>query len=121
MAVCRQCNGSGEERYEEDGRDVTDACYHCGTTGTVDEDTDFRDRLSSVASTIAYQLESEYRRAVNDDDEGDGYDLGGYENGLMPYDYFRTRVWDRTYDIAEKLSALPINDQELLVAWNEYE
>jgi len=121
MAVCRNCQGSGEDRYEEDGHDVIDACYHCGTTGVVDEDTDFRDRLSSVASTLAYQLESEYRRAVNDDDEGDGYDLGGYENGLMPYDYFRTRVWDRTYAIAEKLAELPINDQELLVAWNEYE
>ena len=121
MAVCRKCNGEGRERYEEDGRDVVDACYHCGTTGTVDEETDFRDRLHNVAGTIAYHLECEYRDAANNDPDGDGYDLGGYENGLQPWDYFRCRVWDRTAEIGEKLAALPINDQQLLVAWSEYE
>lgn len=121
MATCRECQGSGRTVYDEDDRRVEDACYHCGTTGSVDEETDFRDRLSAVASTIAYQLESDRRRAINDDPDGDGYDLGGYENGLMPHDYFRCNVWARTYEIAEKLSSLPISDQELLVAWNEYD
>jgi hypothetical protein len=98
---------------------VTDACYHCGNTGEVDEETDFHDRLMSVAYTLAYQAESEYRQAVNSDPDGDGYDLGGYENGLMPFDYFRTRVWDRQYSIAEELSKLDRTMQEVLVAWNE--
>jgi hypothetical protein len=116
MPTCRQCNGTGREVYDEDDRRVEDACYHCGTTGKVDEDTDFHDRLSAVASTLAYQLESERRIAINNDPDGDGYDLG-----LMPHDYFRCNVWDRTYEIAEQLAALPISDQEFLVAWHEYE
>jgi len=121
MPDCRQCQGTGREVYDEDDRRVEDACYHCGTTGKVDDDTDFRDRLSAVASTLAYQIESDYRKWVNDDPDGDGYDLGGYENGLMPGDYFRCNVWTRGYEIAEKLSQLPISDQEFLVAWNEYD
>lgn len=120
MPDCRQCHGTGREVYDEDDRRVEDACYHCGNTGKVDDETDFRDRLSAVASHLAYQQESERRKAINDDPDGDGYDLGGYENGLMPGDWFRCNVWDRTYEIAEKLAALPISDQEFLVAWNEY-
>lgn len=98
---------------------MRDSCYHCGETGQVDSETDFHDRLFSVAGTLAYQKESEYRKAANEDPDGDGYDLGGYENGMMPHDYFRTRVWDRQYEIAQELAALPREDQELLVAWNE--
>lgn len=119
MAICSRCQGEGEETYDEDGRTVTDVCYHCAGSGKVDDETDFHDRLLSVASAIAYVMESDYRRAVNSDPEGDGYDLGGYENGMMPYDYFRSQVWNRSYDVAEKLSAMSQADQELLIAWNE--
>lgn len=119
MPDCSRCHGEGEETYDEDGRTVTDVCYHCAGSGKVDDDTDFHDRLQSVASTIAYVMESDYRRWVNSDPDGDGYDLGGYENGMMPYDYFRSRVWDRTYDIAEKLADMSRADQEFLIAWNE--
>lgn len=121
MPTCRQCNGSGREVYDEDDRRVEDACYHCGTTGRVDEDTDFHDRLNAVASVLAYQQETERRIAINNDPDGDGYDLGGYENGLMPGDWFRCNVWDRASVIAVALAAMPISDQEFLVAWNEYE
>jgi hypothetical protein len=121
MAKCSRCQGQGEETYDEDDRRVTDVCYHCAGSGQVDDDTDFHDRLESVASSIAYVMESDYRRAVNSDPDGDGYDLGGYENGMMPHDYFRCNVWDRTADIAQELVELPRVDQELLIAWNEYE
>jgi hypothetical protein len=120
MQPCSRCQGEGEETYEEDGRIITDVCYHCAGSGKVDDDTAFHDRLYSVASSIAYSQESEYRKACNNDPDGDGYDLGAYENGMMPSDYFRSRVWDRTYDIAEKLSEMSQADQEFLVAWNEY-
>jgi hypothetical protein len=32
----------------------------------------------------------------------------------------RCRVWERTPEIAEKLLAMSKEDQEFLVAWNEY-
>ena len=119
MQKCGRCFGSGRETYDEDGRTVTDSCYHCAETGMIDDDLAWHDRLYDVAGALAYQQESEYRRACNDDPDGDGYDLGGYENGMMPHDYFRTRVWSREPEILEKLRTLPINQQELLVAWNE--
>ena len=124
MAKCSQCQGEGEVWEPEDGHPqggVYDVCYHCGGEGTVDEETDFHDRLQRVASTLAYQKESDYRRAVNSDPDGDGYDLGAYENGMMPSDYFRVRVWERTDEIARELADRPRAEQELLVSWNEYE
>ena len=120
MPDCSRCGGEGEETYDEDGRTVTDVCYHCAGSGKVDDDTHFHDRLCMVASALAYQAESECRKAYNEDPEGDGYDLGAYENGMMPSDYFRCRVWERTPEIAEKLSAMSQADQEFMVAWNEY-
>lgn len=117
---CSQCQGVGYQYYDEDGRTVRDACYHCETTGQVDEDTYFRDRLLNVAHSLAYWAEAEYRKACNDDPDGDGYDLGAYENQMSPWDYFRTRVWDRESDIMAKLEELPKETQEVLVAWNEY-
>ncbi len=120
MATCSRCQGEGEESYEEDpGRMVTDVCYHCGGSGQVDEETDFHDRLHAVAATLAYQKESEYRKACDSDPDGDGYELCAAENGYRSYDYFRVRVWERTADIAQELAQRPREDQELLVAWNE--
>ena len=121
MQTCGRCCGEGYETYDEDGRTVRDACYHCGTTGEIDDDLAWHDRLYNVASVIAYQREIEYRAAVNDDPDGDGYDLHAYENMMQPWDYFRTQVWGREPEILDRLHALPINEQKLLVAWNEYE
>jgi hypothetical protein len=98
---------------------VTDACYHCGTTGEVDEETDFHDRLMRVANTLAYQQESEYRKACDSDPEGDGYDLHAAENMMRTWDYFQARVYERQYSIAEELSKLDQTTQEVLIAWNE--
>lgn len=116
---CSRCGGSGYESYDEDGRMVTDACYHCGTTGEVDEETDWHDRLMRVASTLAYQQESEYRKACDNDPEGDGYDLHAAENMMRTSDYFLARVYERQYTIAEELSKLDPDMQSVLVAWNE--
>lgn len=119
MATCRQCNGTGYETYEEDGRQVTDACYHCGTTGEVSEEEDFRDRLHAVAAVLSYNSEQEYRRACDSDPDGDGYELMAAENGFRSYDYFRVRVWEKTEEIMQQLIQRPMADQQLLVAWNE--
>ena len=116
MVTCRRCNGEGYETYEEDGRQVRDACYHCATSGKVDEETDFRDRLISAAEFLGRLDEQEYRHACNDDPNGDGYDLIAAEHGMMAGDYFRSRVWDRGFEIAVKVADLPIPDQEMLLA-----
>jgi hypothetical protein len=89
---CSECNGSGKKTWEEDGRMVTDACYHCGNTGEVDEETDWHDRLARVAGTIAFLEETDYRK-----------------------------WWDRTEMYLAHLEKMPLGDKELLVAWNEQE
>ena len=119
MPACTRCNGSGFEEYEEDGRWVRDACYHCGNTGQVDAETARHDALGRVASALAYQAECEYKHAVNSDPEGDGYSLGAAENMMSDYDYFRCRVWDREPEILEALFQLSEEDQDFLIAWNE--
>jgi hypothetical protein len=119
MSKCRKCNGEGYEWIDEDSYVVQHPCYHCGTSGEVDEETDFHDRLMSVANTLAYQQESEYRKWCDSDPDGDGYDLHAAENMMRTSDYFLARVYERQYDIAEQLSKLPLPSQEVLVAWNE--
>lgn len=119
MATCSRCYGEGVETYEEDYRQFRDTCYHCCGTGEVDEETDFNDRLSLVANSLAYIQESEYRRACDSDPDGDGYDLCAAENGYRTFDYFRVRVWERAADIGQDLVKMSREDQEFLVAWNE--
>lgn len=121
MAICPKCLGEGELSYEEDGRIVTDACYHCSTSGQVDDETFFHDQLHAVANTLAYQDESEYRRYLdsNDNAEGEPYYFHAAENMMSAEDYFRTRVWDREYEIEQSLHKMTREQQEVLVAWNE--
>lgn len=116
---CSSCSGEGFEFFEEDGRMVTHPCYHCGTTGEVDEDTDFHDKLMGVASTLAYYQEKEYRKACNEDPDGDGYDLHAAENMMSTHDYFRNCVYDRQYKLAEEISKLDLTMQKVLVAWDQ--
>lgn len=116
---CRQCNGEGHTYEDEGSYVVQEPCYHCANTGEVDEDTDWHDRLMSAAGTLAYQVESDYRKWCDSDPDGDGYDLHAAENMLRTSEYFLIRVDDRKYDIAVKLSQMDLPSQELLVAWNE--
>jgi hypothetical protein len=120
MPKCSRCQGTGVDVYDEDDRRVEDTCYHCAGSGHVDEELDFQDRLGCVATSLAYRAESEYRKACNEDPDGDGYDLGAYENQMMPFDYFRSRVWEREYDIMGQLCAMSAADQQFMVAWHEY-
>jgi hypothetical protein len=119
MVTCGNCQGEGSVTWEEDGRNVTDVCYHCAGGGSVDEETDHHDKLHCVATVLATMNEEEYRKAMQADPDGDGYDLDAYENGLMPHDYFRVRVWERVPSIAEALLRMSRQDQELMIAWGE--
>ena len=121
MYTCSDCEGRGHVFYEEDGRMIQDDCYHCACTGKVPKDEHWRGRLKSVAYAIAYTTECEYRKAANEDPRGDGYDLYAAENMMTSSDYFRSRVDDRMYDYWEQLAMnFSREDQEFLVAWNEY-
>jgi hypothetical protein len=114
---CGQCE-NGWVFYEEDGRMIKDVCYHCGNTGEVSEEIDFMDQLRHLAVSFAEKEEREYRQACNDDPKGDGYELYAAENMLTSEEYFRARVWDRSYANGEKLIQMTRSEQELLLAWS---
>lgn len=116
---CSQCQGAGYQYYDEDMRTVRDACYHCGTTGKVEEDIYFRDHLLNVAHNLAYWTEVQCRKEYDEDPEED-YNLLAYEERMNPCDYFRMRVSDHEPDIMAELEQLPKEMQEVLIAWNEY-
>jgi hypothetical protein len=117
MPKCRSCDGEGYVYIEEDGRNIQDACYHCATTGEVDDDVEWADRLSAVAHTLAVGYETEHRHYC--DEHSDGFALHAAENGMSEWDYFRVRVDDRQYLLAQELSLMPLEAQKVLVAWNE--
>lgn len=119
MPVCTRCQGEGYETFEEDDRMVQDACYHCCASGQVDEETHFHDQLMSVAYGLAYDQECDYRKGIDEDPDGDGYDLHAAENMMRPFEYFMSRVYDRQYQIAEQLAEMNLPSQQLLIAWHE--
>lgn len=121
MPVCSKCSGKGHVFYEEDGRNVKDACYHCASTGEVDSETHWHDRLSRLASTLAYAQVTEERKARDTDPsyDGEGWDFCAAEEMLTGEEYFKIKVWDAEERIAKRLSEMSATDQILLVRWNE--
>jgi hypothetical protein len=102
---CSQCV-NGRVSYEEDGRMVEDACYHCGETGIVDEEIAFEDRMNGVAAVLANRYVAAEREAANNDPEGEGWAFRAAENMLSEYDYTKARTYDRMYQFAEELAKL---------------
>lgn len=124
MATCRRCNGEGYEFYDDDDcRTLRDACYHCATTGQVDDEVDFHDRLLAVACSLACHKISEYKKARDSGEAGYEEDFAfcAAENMMTESDYFRALIWEEEYLISNKLAAMPRSDQEFLIAWNEME
>lgn len=120
MFTCKECNGSGWVSYDEDGRWIEDACYHCSNTGVVDEETHRHDRLVSVAYRLADAKERNNQELINNDPDSEGYATHAAECMLSEYDYFTMRVEEHCQQIAEELHKLPVEMQEVLIAWNEY-
>lgn len=105
--------------WEEDGRNVRDACYHCGMTGKISEDEAFHDNLYMVAEVLAYIQENEYRNYRNECEED--YAFYAAENMMSASEYFRVRCMDRSFRNLEKLTKLPREMQEVLIEWNRIE
>lgn len=94
MATCCRCYGEGYQTYEEDGRMVTDACYHCGTTGEVDSETNYQDQLGSVATAMAIAHVQEYKRYCDEDPDGEGFAFHAAERMMGTWEYEQCLVYD---------------------------
>lgn len=74
--------------------------------------------IMSVAYSLAYNEEMQFRHAVDSDPEGDGYNLYAAENMLSSEDYFKIKVNDRQYKIADLIHEMDSYTQQVLIAWH---
>lgn len=115
MATCSRCNGTGCEYYEDDGRMQADACYHCGNTGIVDDEVDFRDALEHVATVMAWKHVKQYKQYCDSNPEGEGFDFAAAENMMTSWDYEKSLVYDYVPQFLNKLLDLEVSEQEAYI------
>lgn len=113
---CSRCDGTGQVPYEEDGRWVQDACYHCSTTGQIDEEIDFQDQVESYCEDLAFKAVSRERELMDKNPDGEDFAFAAAENMMSAHDYFSARVMEDTYLFGREISKLPENIIRLLIS-----
>ena len=111
MATCSYCGGSGIEVYDEDDQRIEADCYHCCGTGAVDDETAFHDYLASVATIMAQTHVSEFKRHVNENPDGEGFDFMAAEDMMTPWDFERSLVYSYVGEFMERLNGLSFEEQ----------
>ena len=81
MVTCTYCGGEGFTFIEEDNSKVRHACYHCSTTGKVEEEVAFEDKVREVANILGAEMAAKIARM---DDE---FSLKAGEAGVSTYHY----------------------------------
>lgn len=119
MSKCCRCQGQGKESYDDDGRMVTETCWHCAGSGEVEPEVALQDHLLRVAHALAIQEETKYRKARDNDPEGEGYEFCAAENMMSVHDYFEERVCARKHEYIVDLEKLASPIQNALFEWYE--
>lgn len=119
MSKCCRCQGQGKESYDDDGRMVTETCWHCAGSGEVEPKVALQDHLLRVARALAIQEETEYRKARDNDPEGEGYEFCAAEEMMTVHDYFEGRVLNRQYQFGDQIRNLDPAIQKILLDWHE--
>ena len=105
MVKCSRCDGEGFVEFEEDGRYCRDACYHCGTTGSVDDEVNLDDRLINIAHDMAAKHVAEMKR--HRDQEGpEDWAFCAAENMLSEWEYTTMKVEEHIFLMREELNKL---------------
>lgn len=106
MNICYRCDGVGYEEYEEeDGHLVKNDCWHCASTGEVDDETFYHDQLCFVASCMAH----DYNSASSDELVNISSEVSS-DSSALAYEIL----------LIEQLLELPKEDQDILIAWCQY-
>lgn len=114
MVKCSKCE-NGKIFFEEDGHRGYDACYHCGASGMVDEQTDFEDRWASFIHHLARIEVSNWEKAINDSPDGEDVRFLAAENMCTVEAILDTKHWDYKYRIGKELEHLQLDTKRLLV------
>lgn len=120
MRECGHCFGEGENEIQEDGHYFFERCLPCGGSGQLDEQAMREDDLSSIASWLAWGEATEYRKAANEDPEGEGWAFAAAENMMTEYEYTQDVYYSKFYRFMQQIGELSGEQQDVLIAWNDY-
>lgn len=112
---CGRCCGKGRQEWEEDDRDVSDVCYRCAGTGRISEESAHDLLVQRVAEVLAHNYIEDYRRACNEDPNGDGWALHAAENMMTERDYTVAAKADKAAMFSAELSKLSHTAQRALI------
>jgi len=119
MEICNRCNGEGYEFIVEDFREFKEPCYHCGTTGKIDDQVAFHDKIQNVAVSLAKWKVSEYQKAVDSNPDGEGWNFRAAESMMSSRELFESYVYDYAEKYHQQLAEMNLEDQDLLIAWHD--
>lgn len=118
MPTCSVCQGEGSRRSTDPAeveRGIEDPCYHCGTTGEVDDETARQDHLMHVVSLLATMVVNAMRRAYDSDPEGEGWAFRAAENMMTEWEYTEDAIYWQIGQIAPWMDSLTEEEQDFML------
>lgn len=108
MRDCPKCNGIGycESIGDEYEPNSVDACYHCGTTGKVSDETYYDDRINKLAAMLSCTAVNSERNSRDSDPDGEGWAFCAAENMMSEYEYTKAKQYDHEFRLRDELKAL---------------
>lgn len=119
MPDCGRCGGDGYTYQEEDGRSFREACYHCGTSGKIDEETLFEDDFAAVVEHLAYIRVSAWQKDINNSPDGEDLSFIAAENMCSVQEIIEGKFYSFKEDIAKELEGLSRGLKEDLITMYE--
>lgn len=122
MATCSVCGGEGYQRSLDDHEvadGIMDPCYHCETTGEVNEETSFRDSLFGIASDLAAMAVQAMIVSYNTDPEGEGWGFRAADCGMSEEEYTKCVMWDTETLFFTRLEAMTREEQSFMLAMHD--
>jgi hypothetical protein len=105
---------NGFKTFEENDRQVTDACYHCSNTGWIDKETYQQDRISDLAEILARTEVDDMIKHYDSDPSGEGWEFAAAEEGCSVYEYTLGEFYYSAARIMEELKIVNENCPRLL-------
>ena len=114
-SACTRCGGTGWNEWFEDDSEQRDRCYHCLTTGKVSDEIARTDKLVEICEYVARLDADDYRRALDNDPEGEDFRFHAAENMMTTRDYFGDIFMRYLYKALDRLDAMPECDQDTAI------
>ena len=118
--VCLRCDGEGRQAWDEDGVRFLDACYACLGRGWVDEITAHDQRVGAACDRLGALRAAAYRRARDEDPDGEGFAFCAAEHMLSPREYEQALATSYADEAMRDVAAWSVERQEWLLGFAEW-